>query len=287
MINSTSNKQVKHVVNLRSKAKARREEGMFVVEGPRMCKELLPGDVDCLYVTEGFAGDRGNEKWLGAYRYETVTDIVMNVMADTRTPQGVLAVARQKRYDLEDILTGPERQAGIRAADCGKGQDLGRCAEAGKGSLAVMVLETLQDPGNLGTIIRASEGAGITGIVMDRDTADIYNPKVIRSTMGSVYRMPFVYVDDLGKACLRMKEQGIRLFAAHLKGMNNYDQEDYTDNVGFLIGNEAGGLSDSIAALADTYVRIPMAGKVESLNAAVAASVLMFEAARQRRCAPH
>lgn len=264
MINSTSNKQVRRVVNLRTKAKARREEGMFVVEGPRMCSELVPGDVDCMFVTESFGKNRENMKWLEGFRLETVTDIVMNVMADTRTPQGVLAVARQKKYSLEDILAG----AGTKP---------------GENSLAIMILETLQDPGNLGTLIRASEGAGITGIVMDRDTADIYNPKVIRSTMGSVYRMPFVYVDDLGEACRRMKERNIRLFAAHLKGMNNYDQEDYTDNVGFLIGNEASGLSEAAASMADSYVRIPMAGKVESLNAAVAASVLMFEAARQRR----
>lgn len=260
MINSTSNKQVKRVVSLRSRSKARREEGMYVVEGMRMCRELLPEDVDCLYVTESFAKEDVNRPWLGKLRFETVTDVVMNVMADTQTPQGVLAVVRQKNYGLEDVL---------------------KCQEGGRP--AVIILETLQDPGNLGTIIRAAEGAGITGIVMNRETADIYNPKVIRSTMGSIYRVPFVYVDNLGDACRWMKEQGLRLFAAHLKGMNNYDQEDYTDNVGFLIGNEAIGLTDSTAALADCYVKIPMAGRVESLNAAMAASVLMFEAARQRR----
>ena len=145
------------------------------------------------------------------------------------------------------------------------------------------MLETIQDPGNLGTIIRAGEGAGITGIVMNHDTADIYNPKVIRSTMGSIFRMPFVYADDLQDACLLMKNRGVRLFAAHLKGMNNYDQEDYTDNVGFLIGNEANGLTEETTSLADCLVKIPMEGKVESLNAAIAASVLMFETARQRR----
>ena len=118
---------------------------------------------------------------------------------------------------------------------------------------------------------------------MNRETADIYNPKVIRSTMGSVFRVPFVYVDDLHEACRRMKKENVRLFAAHLKGMNNYDQEDYTDSVGFLIGNEASGLTEETAAMADCYIKIPMAGKVESLNAAVAASVLMFETARQRR----
>lgn len=262
MINSTSNKQVKRVVNLRNKAKARREEGMYVVEGQRMCRELLPEDADTVYVTESFASNRENRKWLEKFKIETVTDVVMNVMADTQTPQGVLAVARQKHYTLEDILKN--------------------VGEGGK-KHALMVLETLQDPGNLGTIVRASEGAGITGIIMNRETADIYNPKVIRSTMGSVYRMPFAYVDDIRGACRTMKDHGVRLFAAHLKGMNNYDQEDYTDNVGFLIGNEAGGLTDGTAAMADCYIRIPMAGQVESLNAAVAASVLMFEAARQRR----
>ena len=261
MINSTSNKQVKRVVSLRSKAKARREEGMYVVEGLRMCRELNPEDVDALYVTENFAGDTDNRKWMGRFRPETVSDVVMNVMADTQTPQGVLAVVRQKRYTMDDI---------VKPAPDGR-------------ALAIMVLETIQDPGNLGTIIRAGEGAGITGIVMNHDTADIYNPKVIRSTMGSIFRMPFVYADDLQDACLLMKNRGVRLFAAHLKGMNNYDQEDYTDNVGFLIGNEANGLTEEATSLADCLVKIPMEGKVESLNAAIAASVLMFETARQRR----
>ena len=118
---------------------------------------------------------------------------------------------------------------------------------------------------------------------MSSDTADIYNPKVIRSTMGSVLRVPFVYAPDLKEACEQMKKAGIRLYAAHLKGMHNYDQEDYTKATGFLIGNEAKGLTDEMAAIADTYIKIPMAGQVESLNAAVASSVLMFEAARQRR----
>lgn len=146
-----------------------------------------------------------------------------------------------------------------------------------------MILETIQDPGNLGTIIRAGEGAGLTGVIMNSSTADIYNPKVIRSTMGSIYRVPFLYTEDLPGTIKRLKEKNIRLFAAHLKGENNYEEEDYTGNTGFLIGNEAKGLSDEISAMADTYVRIPMLGQVESLNAAVASSILMYEAARQRR----
>ena len=244
MINSTSNKQVKRVINLRDKAKARREEGLYVAEGLRMCREYKPDDVEILYITENFGKQEENKKWLRGFKFEFVTDEVMHYMADTKTPQGVLAVAKQK---------------------------------------LLMILENIQDPGNLGTIIRAGEGAGITGVVMSSDTADIYNPKVIRSTMGSVLRVPFVYASDLKEACEQMKKAGISLYAAHLKGMHNYDQEDYTKDTGFLIGNEAKGLTDEMAAVADTYIKIPMAGQVESLNAAVASSVLMFEAARQRR----
>jgi TrmH family RNA methyltransferase len=147
----------------------------------------------------------------------------------------------------------------------------------------LMILESIQDPGNLGTIIRAGEGAGITGVIMDDATADIYNPKVIRSTMGSVCRVPFVYTSDLKGTLKNLKAQGVRLYAAHLEGRNNYEKEDYTVDTGFLIGNEGNGLTEETSALADALVKIPMMGKVESLNAAVAASILMFEAARQRR----
>ncbi|RHR54569.1 RNA methyltransferase [Clostridium sp. AF18-27] len=274
MIGSTSNKQVKRVVNLRAKAKARREENCYVAEGLRMCRELSPDQVEMLYVTEEFGSVPGNRRWLAGFPHETVSDVVMNYMADTKTPQGVLAVVKQRHYRLEELLPQAGKQALKTSAPSGKNPPAPAC---------LMILETLQDPGNLGTILRAGEGAGITGLVMNRDTADIYNPKVIRSTMGSILRVPFVYVDDLGAALAQIKSAGVRLFAAHLKGTNNYDQEDYTGNIGFLIGNEAAGLTEEAAAMADCYIKIPMAGQVESLNAAVASSVLMFEAARQRR----
>ena len=147
----------------------------------------------------------------------------------------------------------------------------------------LMVLDNLQDPGNLGTILRAGEAAGVTGVIMSHDCVDIYNPKVIRSTMGSVYRMPFVYVEHLPETLEVLAEAGIHSYAAHLKGKNSYDQEDYTRGTAFLIGNEGNGLRDEVADVAECYIKIPMCGEVESLNAAVASSVLMFEAARQRR----
>ena len=147
----------------------------------------------------------------------------------------------------------------------------------------MIVLNRLQDPGNLGTILRTAEGAGVTGILLDQECVDIYNPKTIRSTMGSIFRMPFYYSQDLKKDIGRLKDKGICIYAAHLNGRQDYDEADYTKPCAFLIGNEGNGLDEEIAQQADTYIKIPMKGRVESLNAAIASSVLMFEAARQRR----
>lgn len=255
MITSTSNSQVKQAAALAKKARERRQTGLFLVEGRKMYEEAPRDWLEKVYVTERYMEEYGKPE--AGVAWETVTDEVMKAMADTQTPQGVLALVRQPKWRLEDVWKGENPH--------------------------IIMLETLQDPGNLGTILRAGEGAGITGLIMNRETADIFNPKVIRSTMGSVYRVPFVYTDSLSEAAGEAKRRGIRLYAAHLKGERSYDREDYHQGCGFLIGNEARGLTDETAVLADCYVKIPMLGQVESLNAAVAASVLMFEAARQRR----
>ena len=238
MITSTKNDQVKAVIELKKKARARNEQGLFVVEGVRMAAELPKDQVKSIYVSETFAKNPENAAILAEYPgYELVSDQVFAAMSDTQTPQGVLALVRQFSYGMEDLLKN-DRPAHL------------------------MVLENLQDPGNLGTILRAGEGAGITGLIMSRDTVDLYNPKVIRSTMGSVFRVPFYYTDDLEQTVLDLKERGIRVFAAHLAGKNNYEQEDYTGNTAFLIGNEGNGLTEKLSNLADTWVKIPMAAGV-------------------------
>lgn len=262
MITSTGNPRIKEVCALVKKAKERREQGLFIVEGAKMFSELPVSHLEKTFVSESFLQQlkkQGTDidAFFKGRQAEPVSEEVMKYMSDTQTPQGILAVAKQFSYSLDEVIGGDKAH--------------------------LIILETLQDPGNLGTILRAGEGAGVTGVIMNHDTADIYNPKVIRSTMGSIYRVPFVYVEDLEAALGLVKKAGIKLFAAHLKGKNNYEEENYRTNTGFLIGNEANGLSEPISDLADCYIKIPMAGQVESLNAAVAASVLMFETARQRR----
>jgi TrmH family RNA methyltransferase len=146
-----------------------------------------------------------------------------------------------------------------------------------------MVLDNLQDPGNLGTIVRTAEGAGVDAVFMSKETVDIYNPKTIRSTMGSIYRMPVVYVEDVVELLESFRQKGIKSYAAHLQGEHSYDQENYTEGTAILIGNEGNGLRDEVSEKADIWVQIPMKGQVESLNAAIAASIMMFEVSRQRR----
>lgn len=250
-----TNNRIKELVALKDKAKARRETATYMVEGIKMCGEAPADMVLETYVTQGFK--KQHEQWLKGRNYEVVDDKVFNRISDTMTPQGVLSVLKQPQFSLDDLI---KSEAGL-----------------------YMILEDIQDPGNLGTIIRTAEGAGVTAVIMSRGCVDIYNPKTIRSTMGSVYRVPFVYVDDLAYVTSKMKENGITIYAAHLKGKRLYDEVNYKKTA-FLIGNEGNGLKDETAALADEYIKIPMAGKVESLNAAVAASILMYEYGRSMRC---
>ena len=260
MITAATNQQIKRIIRLREKSRERRREGVFVTEGARMFAET-PADRICgLYVSEHFLAEERNRALLEARGLpcEIVSDSVFRTCTDTVTPQGILALVRKREYTLDELLSDQRPPF-------------------------LMVLENLQDPGNLGTIVRTGEAAGVTGILMSRETVDIYNPKVIRSTMGSVFRVPFLYADDLFGALRELQKKGVRFYAAHLEGASVYDEEDYQAPCGFLIGNEGSGLSREITAFADARIRIPMEGEVESLNAAVAASVLLFETARQRR----
>lgn len=251
-----SNKKIKQIAELQRSAKDRREAGVFIVEGIKMYREA-PGEwVKEVYLTEAAYKELGNIP----YQHYIVEDSVFDKMSDTRTPQGVLTVVTMPHYDAETLTGGTVN---------------GKCP-------LLLVLENLQDPGNLGTILRVGEAAGVTGIIMSKGTVDIFNPKVVRSTMGSIYRMPFVTVDSLEPVLGKMKASGIETYAAHLQGAEIFTDYDYTKPTAFLIGNEGNGLTDEITNLADRKLFIPMEGSVESLNAGIASAVLVYEAHRQR-----
>lgn len=252
MITSTSNEQIKNIIQLKEKSKVRKQKKQYVVEGLKMFSEVPKEDLRGVYVSEHFLKE--NEGKLQGVNFQTVSDSVFKKISDTVTPQGVLAVVAQKENTLDEILNNRR-----------------------KNKSCIVVLDRLQDPGNLGTILRTAEGAGVSGIVMSSDCADIYNPKVIRSTMGSIFRVPFAVLDDLPAAVERIREKGITTYAAHLQG-EDYNKGVFEKDIALLIGNEAAGLSKEVSEKADQWIKIPMEGKVESLNAAVAAAILMYEA---------
>lgn len=262
MITSTGNAQVKQLLQLQKKSKERNARGVFLAEGLKMYGEAPEERIEKVYLAESLYRKSKETLRLEGIPHEVLSDSVFAHVSDTKTPQGILCIVRRNERTLEEVISG-EALSGAEPH--------------------LLVLDNLQDPGNLGTIVRTAEGAGVTGIILSKDCVDIYNPKTIRSTMGSVYRMPFIYAEDLNEIFPLLRERGIRTYAAHLQGKNSYDKEDYSGGTAFLIGNEGNGLREEIAEQADVWVRIPMAGQVESLNAAIAASVLMFEAARQRR----
>ena len=262
MITSLHNKEIKAVAALAAKKKERDKQGLVIVEGPKMFGEAPTERISRVYLAQSAAaqmyGQYGEK--LAGLPCETVSDEVFVKMSDTKTPQGILCLVRQQQYHIEEILR-----------DKNKKQPL------------LIVLEDIQDPGNLGTIFRTAEAAGADGVIMSSRTADVYTPKTIRSTMGSIYRVPFLYAEDLSSIIKRIRETGVSVYAAHLGGTAAYDAYDYRKGTAFLIGNEANGLREETAACADARIHIPMEGRVESLNAAVASSVLLFEASRQRR----
>lgn len=257
MITATNNKRIKWLVSITEKAKERKKENVFVVEGGKMFEEADEAYIREVYVSESYMEKNGISEKLKKVGYETVSDEVFKKISDTKAPQGILCVMNQYKYTLDDLLK--------------------------KENPVIVLLEDIQDPGNLGTILRTGEGAGVDGVIMTKDTVDIYNPKTIRATMGSIYRMPFLYVDSLGEVIGKMQEKNISVYAAHLKGEAYYDNFDFKKGTAFLIGNEGNGLKKETADLADSYLKIPMEGKVESLNAAIATSLLMYETYRQRR----
>ena len=276
IISSKDNKRIKYLRSLLEKGSARKKNRQFIVEGIKLVDEALEyGKVCEIIISESLYKEiisggliknallADNGKNLIDYVNEgnsttVVSDAVFKTVSETINPQGVVAVVTMPEYEIlnEGFLTQTYNKTG---------------------KIKLLILEDTADPGNLGTIMRTAEAAGVTGVIMGRGTVDIFNPKAVRSTMGSIFRLPFIYVEDVRETIRELKKYGISFYAAHLKGKQNYKDVKYSDKAGILIGNEARGLSPETAELADIYIIIPMQGKVESLNAAVAAALMMYE----------
>ena len=260
MISNSSNVQIKNLVKLQKNARTRREQNAFVIEGKKLFEEAKTlGVVKRAYVTNTYIEGltETEEAYFKGVEYEIVEEKVLKEAADTKTPQGVVAIVEKPCYDWEELLA--------------------------KEQLKIMLLEDLRDPGNLGTIIRTAEGAGMDAVIMSKETVDLFNPKVVRSTMGSIFRVPFFYVEDMMQTVKELQGKGVSVVATDLQGKNDYDGERYPDKTAIVIGNEAKGISAEMRESADILIKIPMCGQLESLNASVAAGIMMYELFRQKK----
>jgi TrmH family RNA methyltransferase len=258
-VTSGSNPAVKEARQLKNR-KDREEKGLYFIEGARIVEEALAAGarISTVFVTEAFLRAGGNLAELlekSGCRTYSVTDQIFREISDTETPQGILAVVRMSKMDLN-------------AAEINGG--------------LFVILDSVRDPGNMGTIIRTADAAGFSGVVICKGCVDVYNPKVLRSTMGSIFHIPLYSGGNAVDAVKALKSRGIKVFASHLDGKSSIYQADLAANAAIVVGSEAEGISDETAEASDLLVRIPMPGAAESLNASVAAAIMMFESVRQR-----
>jgi TrmH family RNA methyltransferase len=263
MIDNPRSPRVRGVAKL-AKRDARSQTGRFLLEGPQAVSEALayrPELVEELFVTPTALDryqDIGRAAREADLEVEFVTEQVLEAMADTVTPQGVLAVARQFPTSLKDILGGEPR--------------------------LIAILEEVRDPGNAGTIIRAADSAGADAVILTGRSVDLYNPKVVRATTGSLFHVPVAIMPDLDAVLERVKAAGIQVLAADIKGEDLLSaRPSLAAPTAWLFGNEARGLSDEQLALADRAITVPIYGKAESMNLATAASVCLYESAFAHR----
>ncbi|WP_395243422.1 TrmH family RNA methyltransferase [Agromyces sp. MMS24-K17] len=265
MLENPRSPRVRAVAKL-AKKPARQESGLFLLEGPQAVAEALAFRPELL--VELFATPTALERHpavADAARdagidVEFVTEAVLESMADTVTPQGFVAVCRQFPTAVRDVFASGPR--------------------------LIAILEEVRDPGNAGTIVRAADAAGADAVVFTGRAVDLYNPKVVRSTTGSIFHLPVAVDADLADVLGRAREAGLTVLAADVKGVDLLEvrQEGVLDGpTAWLFGNEAHGLADEQLELADRVVTVPIYGHAESMNLATAASVCLYESAFAHR----
>lgn len=265
MLENPRSPRVRAVAKL-TKRSARQETGLFLLEGPQAAREALLYRPDTL--VEMFATPSAMERHpdvRDAAREAGIevlftTEGVLDAMADTVTPQGIVAVARQSPTSLREVFAASPR--------------------------LIAICEEVRDPGNLGTIIRAADAAGADAVVLTGRTVDPYNPKVVRATTGSLFHLPVVVGLELPTVIEKARAAGVRVIAADVGGGDFLASRDVlAQPTAWLFGNEARGLDDDSLALADLSLRLPIYGAAESLNLATAASVCLYETAFAQRAA--
>jgi TrmH family RNA methyltransferase len=271
MLTSLQNPLVKQMRKLH-RAKERREQSLFLVEGTHLIEAACTAgfSLETLCYTAAWQAkypDLWQQVAQMAGRVELVSEEVLQAVATTVNPDGVIATAQR--------LTSSSLSGGSSLDDSMATPQLG------------IALETLQDPGNLGTVIRTAAAVGADGLWLSQDSVDLDHPKVLRASAGQWFRLPMRVSQNLQADLQQLQCQGVQIVATLPTARLSYWQVDFTSPTIVVLGNEGAGLTDPIAELSDVAVKIPLAPGVESLNVAIAAALLLYEAQRQRLANPH
>ena len=257
IITSVQNARIKHVVALQQKSAQRREEGLFVVEGQREIEYCIACgyEITELFYCPARLGSLGSLGSLGLPSPLEVTAAVYEKMAYREGTEGIIAVAKCKAHRLKDL-------------------------QLPKAPL-IVVLESVEKPGNLGAILRTAEAAGVDAVIVCDPLTDLYNPNLIRASIGGVFSVPTAVCTS--KECIDfLKERKIRILTAQLQDSYEYYDYDMRGATAIVMGTESTGLTTVWREAADVHIRIPMLGRLDSLNVSVSAAILMYEAVRQR-----
>ncbi|HHW04116.1 MAG TPA: RNA methyltransferase [Thermoanaerobacterales bacterium] len=262
MSSSLPKRQIKLIKALKESKNAREKNHCFVAEGLRSVEEIVKTDytIEFTVVSEKFANkdcDRVRKliEKLQNFKLYMISEGIYDTISDTVTPQGIMAVVRMKDYDLMEYADN---------------------------NFLFVALDRIKDPGNMGTIIRTADAAGVNAVIAGKGCVDAYNPKVIRSTMGSIFHLPVIQTDDLIMTLKELKRRGGRIVTSHLKAKKYYYDVNLKVSTVLVMGKEDEGVSDEIIDISDEMVKIPMPGLAESLNVSIANGIILFEAVKQR-----
>ena len=302
IISSTQNPKIKHLLALQQKSSLRRKEGLFVVEGQRELSHCLGAgyEAESIFMLEH--ADLGELQIAGGCETFEVTPNVYSRIAYRESTEGVIAIIKAKQRRLEDLNgcqrplppsslrggvdNGNARQGDHEAradvAPAGRHSDSGSIKRVGEanGNLFV-VIEGVEKPGNIGAILRSADAAGVDAVIVCDPLTDLYNPNLIRSSIGAIFTVPTIACTS--EECIAfLKEHHIQILTAQLQDSSPYYATDMQRPTAIVMGTEATGLTQIWREAADAHIRIPMLGRLDSLNVSVSAAILMFEAVRQR-----
>ncbi|MCK8825053.1 TrmH family RNA methyltransferase [Fuchsiella alkaliacetigena] len=261
IISSLHNSKIKFLRSLYKK-KYRREHQKFILEGSRIISDALAAEAEIhqVFYSADFLTDQQSQELIEDLKAEAevieITDSLLAELADTETPQGIIAIVDQPQFEISDFLA--------------EENDF------------YLVVDRVQDPGNLGTIIRTADGAGVDGVFLLKGTVDIYNLKTIRATMGALFRVPIFNLEGPAELEELLLKEELQIVVGDLGAEDYYYQLDYTQPTAVVVGNEGAGPQPETLALADSKVKIPLTEGAESLNVAIATGVMLYEIVRQR-----